>query len=66
MHFVETNLLIFKLPAATIRDGWQRLAVAGPEHLGSAISSRATGTRLLFEEALLTFFLVTRQRKSSH
>lgn len=52
MHFVETNLLIFKLPAATIRNGWQRLAVAGPERLGSAISSRATGTRLLFEEAL--------------
>lgn len=34
MHFVETNLLIFKLPGATIRNGWQMLVVAGPEHLG--------------------------------
>lgn len=51
MRFVETNLLIFKLPGAAIRNGWQTLVVTRP-NIWDKLSVPLTQEPTLFEEVL--------------
>lgn len=51
MRFVETNLLIFKLPGAAILNGWQALVVTGP-NIWDKLSIPLTQEHMLFEEVL--------------
>jgi len=51
MRFVETNLLIFKLPGAAIRNGWQTLVVTRP-NIWDKLSDPLTQEPTLFEEVL--------------
>lgn len=61
MHFVETSLLIFKLPRATNRYGWRTFVVAAPNSWNKlSIPLKQEPMFFGFKTLLISSFTLTR------